>query len=793
MTIIKRADLGRPLTWDELDNNFQQVDDLTAAASAAVSSASASATAAAGNATNSLNSANSASSFAADASASATVAINALMNSTFEPSDFDFTSGGTLDSTDRNKAVFNPPDNNWYSWAGTLPKIVAPGTNPLLDANWKPRTDQLLRAELSNTAAGEGADLVGWKRKTLSALISTASRMLDAQPIYCYEFVDVITDKPNANDPTTWDWTPAIDAAIAKSKSMQFQPVCLPHHAFITTGGHVITSNTPEFSGGSTGDGRKYKGVPIIGFGPEISKAKFKPASESSICFSLVGNSGGHKTAAYLRDFSIEPQSSAFQFLGYGIQYNCVNYARTDNVAVYMLNENFRLLNGVSGGWTEFNSFTDCFSYRGNVCYSFVRTSGNDSFHGTQFTNCFGQIKKVGGGYGIKATGVSSSARVWVYNSKLDIKFYAGDAACKVISLSFAEFTSNHGDLTCEGATVMEALDEYSRCQHRGRWLNNGTTTFNLASERVGAQGRFTFQNLHSRQSAFSDANISAYTPGVMPVTPDIYNNNGTALLYMSGTNFASPMLTCQQYAGNGFYFGQIPLNGSVDDIVPSWKVSNDAGIFKTYNPSGLRFQINDLETFRFSSTAIYPTINNGLQSGATGNRWSAAYYKQFSINDTGLVPTATATYNIGASSAAVNNIYSQNAVTVVSDSRHKTEVRDLTPQEIACAKLCAKKLKIYKLNAAVNEKGDLARYHVGAIAQDIISVFDDCGLDWSRYGIITYESWDYTPAVDTVYDENGDIVEDGSPEVAAGDIYMIRYEELSCFIMAAITQDLGW
>ncbi|MDP1363017.1 hypothetical protein, partial [Klebsiella variicola] len=116
--------------------------------------------------------------------------------------------------------------------------------------------------------------------------------------------------------------------------------------------------------------------------------------------------------------------------------------------------ENFRLLNGISGGWTEFNSFTDCFSYRGNVCYSFVRTSGNDSFHGTQFTNCFGQIKKVGGGYGIKATGVSSSALVWVYNSKLDIKFYAGDAACKVFSLSFAEFTLNHGDLTCEGTTV---------------------------------------------------------------------------------------------------------------------------------------------------------------------------------------------------------------------------------------------------------------------------------------------------------------------------------------------------
>lgn len=162
MTIIKRADLGRPLTWNELDDNFQQVDDLTAAASAAVSSAAASATAAAGSATNSLNSANSAAGSADDAAASATVAINALMNSTFEPSSFDFTTGGTLDTTDRNKAVYNPADNNWYSWSGTLPKIVSAGEDPTADTSWKPRTDQLLRQELASNVT-PGADLVSLK------------------------------------------------------------------------------------------------------------------------------------------------------------------------------------------------------------------------------------------------------------------------------------------------------------------------------------------------------------------------------------------------------------------------------------------------------------------------------------------------------------------------------------------------------------------------------------------------------------------------------------------------------
>lgn len=76
----------------------------------------------------------------------------------FSPAGFDFTTGGTLSATDRDKVVYNPADNNWYSWAGALPKVIAPGTDPTLDASWLPRTDQLLRQEL---AAPSGALLVG--------------------------------------------------------------------------------------------------------------------------------------------------------------------------------------------------------------------------------------------------------------------------------------------------------------------------------------------------------------------------------------------------------------------------------------------------------------------------------------------------------------------------------------------------------------------------------------------------------------------------------------------------------
>lgn len=74
----------------------------------------------------------------------------------FDPAAFDFTTGGTV--TARDTVVYNTADNNWYSWAGALPHVVAPGTDPTADSNWKPRTDQLLR---QNLGSGDGFKNIG--------------------------------------------------------------------------------------------------------------------------------------------------------------------------------------------------------------------------------------------------------------------------------------------------------------------------------------------------------------------------------------------------------------------------------------------------------------------------------------------------------------------------------------------------------------------------------------------------------------------------------------------------------
>lgn len=69
----------------------------------------------------------------------------------FNPATFDFTTGGTLGVGDRDKVVYDPVSHTWFSWAGALPKVIPAGTNPLLDANWKPQTDPTIRDDLANT------------------------------------------------------------------------------------------------------------------------------------------------------------------------------------------------------------------------------------------------------------------------------------------------------------------------------------------------------------------------------------------------------------------------------------------------------------------------------------------------------------------------------------------------------------------------------------------------------------------------------------------------------------------
>lgn len=145
----------------------------------------------------------------------------------FDPAAFDFATGGTV--TARDTVVYNAADNNWYSWSGTLPHVVAPGTNPLADSNWEPRTDQLLRQNLASNANGLGASLIGLNQGgTIQDAISSISPL----------------SKGGVPDNASFDNAAIIEQALASGKHVDLlgkewfisRPIYLPNNCILENG-----------------------------------------------------------------------------------------------------------------------------------------------------------------------------------------------------------------------------------------------------------------------------------------------------------------------------------------------------------------------------------------------------------------------------------------------------------------------------------------------------------------------------------------------------------------------------
>jgi hypothetical protein len=103
--------------------------------------------------------------------------------------------------------------------APSVYKVEAPATFPVnLTGTWA--TDQLLLVDVGDAAlrtslaAGNGSTLVGWDRSATPVTDDTVSSALAATAVSVLEFSSFVVTKPNPTDPLTWDWSPAVQAAV---------------------------------------------------------------------------------------------------------------------------------------------------------------------------------------------------------------------------------------------------------------------------------------------------------------------------------------------------------------------------------------------------------------------------------------------------------------------------------------------------------------------------------------------------------------------------------------------------
>ena len=123
---------------------------------------------------------------------------------------------------------------------------------------------------------------------------------------------------------------------------------------------------------------------------------------------------------------------------------------------------------------------------------------------------------------------------------------------------------------------------------------------------------------------------------------------------------------------------------------------------------------------------------------------------------------------DLGSSINKFDTVFAATGTINTSDANQKQQIEELSEAELRVALSCKGLLRKFKLNSAVDIKGDDARIHVGIIAQDLKAAFEVEGLDAGKYGMFT---------------ESTGINGDGVEQTVLG----VRYSELLTFIIAAI------
>jgi hypothetical protein len=162
-------------------------------------------------------------------------------------------------------------------------------------------------------------------------------------------------------------------------------------------------------------------------------------------------------------------------------------------------------------------------------------------------------------------------------------------------------------------------------------------------------------------------------------------------------------------------------------------------------------------------------------------------------------------TQDLGSSSYRWAEIYAGNATINTSDRNEKQDIENLTPTEMLVAARLSTGFRNFKWKDMVAEKGDDARLHSGAIAQDVQDAFTAEGLDAGNYAMfISATWWEHdvdVPAVKAVEASEGVEAVDAKDAYTRTDTYDtleeapegstertrlgIRYPELLSFVAA--------
>lgn len=165
-----------------------------------------------------------------------------------------------------------------------------------------------------------------------------------------------------------------------------------------------------------------------------------------------------------------------------------------------------------------------------------------------------------------------------------------------------------------------------------------------------------------------------------------------------------------------------------------------------------------------------------------TGDTLGASWF----IRSTGhFEPSIDGFSNVGSASKRCNTIYAAVGAINTSDEREKVKL-DVSDAERNAALEIKSNMWKFQFKAANEEKNGNGRYHFGVGAQTVGAILAKHGLDPAKYAFFCYDEWD-EEQIHVIDDETGLPTGELVTITEAGNRYGIRYEELLCFIIAAM------
>jgi len=397
-----------------------------------------------------------------------------------------------------------------------------------------------------------------------------------------------------------------------------------------------------------------------------------------------------------------------------------------------------------------------------------------------QRTNGFG-IGFQAASYGAKGNVYNNYHLGWLENNKVNVNLYADGSTAWVNDNLFIGGRCSHesGEGTNVAGTRHILISKATTVNNNNVFLKTSIEG-DVAEYHVECGGSY---------NAFNELRWEATTPKILYTGDNVnegarniifggYNTQRIVYTYVGTTGTKNKTIA----AGGGNYETvNVPIgiqnsSSSANDIYRLYEAST---IPETAGENDWSLAIGSQFIQGKAKADAYPRLKLNFNSGkiyfdngttAAPTKYIGAYgTDNFAFNNDVFAYTDNA-FSCGTAARRWTVIYATTATINTSDARSKQQITtDLAPELRAWAKVEFCK---YKLNDAVEKKGDGARWHFGVIAQQVKKAFEDEGLDPFEYGILCYDEWD---EIEEIVDENGIVI---SPKVEAGNKYGIRYEE---------------